>query len=76
MTLNNCPICFEDIFFPKKLLCGHNFHMSCIDKWVKKYDTCPCCRSRIDTTLIPSDGIFITQTDIENAKRVSNMKMS
>ena len=50
--------------------------MCCIDKWVKKYDSCPCCRSRIDTTLIPSDGVFITQTDIENAKSVLNIQMS
>ncbi|KAB2052302.1 hypothetical protein ERO13_A12G103600v2 [Gossypium hirsutum] len=24
--------------------CGHNFHLSCIDLWIRKQSTCPVCR--------------------------------
>jgi len=70
----NCSICFNDIFFPNKLSCGHIFHLSCIDKWQRiGKDTCPCCRANIDITLVPSNGIHIRPIDIDNAKKFSNL---
>jgi len=24
--------------------CGHTFHLSCIDMWLRKQSTCPMCR--------------------------------
>ncbi|KAH1073655.1 hypothetical protein J1N35_025983 [Gossypium stocksii] len=43
-----CSICLGDYqekqvqrIMPK---CGHNFHLSCIDLWLRKQSTCPVCR--------------------------------
>ena len=53
LSENVCAICYEPNFnFPiDKLICGHAFHMSCIDTWThtcleESLDpTCPLCRS-------------------------------
>ncbi|CAM8929457.1 unnamed protein product [Rhodiola kirilowii] len=44
-----CSICLGD-YQEKEVLrtmpkCGHDFHRSCIDKWLRKHPTCPICRS-------------------------------
>lgn len=48
---DECAICLEDFqdgqfcqVFP---ICKHIFHSNCIDKWLMKKSTCPCCRSCI-----------------------------
>lgn len=43
-----CTICLGD-YQEKEVLrimpkCGHNFHLSCIDVWLRKQSTCPVCR--------------------------------
>lgn len=43
-----CVICLGE-YKEKELLriiphCGHSFHLSCIDMWLKKHSTCPVCR--------------------------------
>ena len=46
----SCPICLENYStkeFKRELKCGHTFHKKCIDKWIKKYNTCPICREKI-----------------------------
>ena len=44
-----CSICQEKISrFPcrnRKLLCGHNYHNKCINKWLAKENNCPLCRA-------------------------------
>ena len=47
---NECIICTGDIdnihdFI--NTLCGHKFHLSCINEWVKTSNTCPMCRKII-----------------------------
>ncbi|XVF22631.1 hypothetical protein REPUB_Repub12eG0187700 [Reevesia pubescens] len=43
-----CSICLSE-YQEKEVLrimpkCGHNFHLSCIDVWLRKQSTCPVCR--------------------------------
>ncbi|XP_020217052.1 RING-H2 finger protein ATL39 [Cajanus cajan] len=43
-----CVICLAE-YKEKELLriipkCGHSFHLSCIDMWLRKQSTCPVCR--------------------------------
>jgi hypothetical protein len=41
-----CNICFESVppGAENKTECGHTFHCGCLLKWLKKNNTCPCCR--------------------------------
>jgi len=43
-----CVICLAE-YKEKEVLriipkCGHTFHLSCIDMWLRKQSTCPVCR--------------------------------
>ena len=42
-----CNICFEPVppGAENKTECGHTFHCGCLLKWLKKNNTCPCCRA-------------------------------
>lgn len=45
----NCSICLDDYNDDdqiKILPCKHNFHVDCVDPWLKKNFTCPECRQR------------------------------
>lgn len=51
-----CVICKEEMREGRdvcKFPCQHLFHWMCILPWVKKRNTCPCCRFQL-----PSDDIF------------------
>ncbi|KAK7292582.1 hypothetical protein RJT34_15433 [Clitoria ternatea] len=44
----HCVICLQE-YKEKEVLriipkCGHSFHLSCIDMWLRKQSTCPVCR--------------------------------
>ena len=43
-----CSICLRKISINKnyKVLfnCNHKFHIKCINQWLDKNNTCPCCR--------------------------------
>tara|TARA_B100000900_G_scaffold404791_1_gene413602 strand:- start:697 stop:1185 length:489 start_codon:yes stop_codon:yes gene_type:complete len=48
---DTCTICLQKInlISPKKISscpCGHDFHHSCIKKWVISNNTCPVCREK------------------------------
>ena len=50
----SCIICSEILVFPSTVVvCGHTFCNMCIEKWNKKSNDCPICRSRIDD-IIPN----------------------
>ena len=45
-----CSVCYNDDVSTCKLVCGHEFCMSCIKKWYLKSEeeaTCPMCRQRL-----------------------------
>jgi len=44
-----CTICLEKINEIKirKLDCNHNFHIKCLDEWLKINNSCPICRDSI-----------------------------
>ncbi|CAM8933139.1 unnamed protein product [Rhodiola kirilowii] len=51
-----CVICREEMSEGRdvcELPCKHLFHWMCILKWVRKRNTCPCCRFRL-----PSDDVY------------------
>ncbi|CAA7046475.1 unnamed protein product [Microthlaspi erraticum] len=53
---SQCSVCLGDYQADDKLqqipVCGHTFHMDCIDLWLTSHSTCPLCR----LTLIPSQS--------------------
>ncbi|KAL7153452.1 hypothetical protein ABFS83_04G169700 [Erythranthe nasuta] len=45
---NECPICLEEFHVGNEvrgLPCAHNFHVECIDEWLRLNVKCPRCRS-------------------------------
>ncbi|XP_020599031.1 RING-H2 finger protein ATL8 [Phalaenopsis equestris] len=45
-----CSVClsaFSDGQRVRQLQCGHGFHASCIDKWLRSPATCPICRADV-----------------------------
>ncbi|KAK4415966.1 RING-H2 finger protein ATL80 [Sesamum alatum] len=49
-----CSICLAE-YQEKEVLrimpnCGHSFHLSCIDTWLRKRSTCPVCRLSVQDT--------------------------
>ena len=44
---NKCAICLSDFEVGEKkstLPCVHSFHCSCIERWIKKKNSCPICK--------------------------------
>jgi len=72
--MTECPICYEKMYFPKQIECGHIFHINCIYKWCNmEKDTCPCCRDPIkDVSLLLSKGKNITKNDLKIASNILN----
>ena len=43
-TMEQCPICLEEIKQLRVTQCNHKFCKPCIEEWIKHHDTCPQCR--------------------------------
>lgn len=46
---SECSICISEYLnneYYRTLNCGHTFHKRCIDKWIKKNNSCPICREK------------------------------
>ncbi|KAK2971598.1 hypothetical protein RJ640_024234 [Escallonia rubra] len=53
---NECVICKEEMREGRdvcQLPCDHLFHWKCILPWLRKRNSCPCCRHRL-----PTDDVF------------------
>jgi len=57
-----CIICREEMIgggveggpeTPKKLPCGHIFHMGCLKSWLERQQSCPTCRQSVLTVPVP-----------------------
>ncbi|KAI3793566.1 hypothetical protein L1987_36185 [Smallanthus sonchifolius] len=53
-TDSSCSICLAD-YKPKDVVrllpaCGHLYHVSCIDTWLKAHPTCPMCRNGVTSS--------------------------
>lgn len=53
-TYDDCPICISEICackgkrkLVKETPCGHCFHPTCLNRWLRKHDTCPMCRTTL-----------------------------
>lgn len=47
--VETCPICYEtDSVVRQTLPCGHTFHLHCVEQWLRKNNTCPMCRCKIN----------------------------
>lgn len=47
---SECPICLEEFHVGNEvrgLPCAHNFHVECIDEWLRLNVKCPRCRSSV-----------------------------
>lgn len=54
-TVENIRIFPKISSVPKRLLCGHIFHFSCLRGWLERQQTCPTCRwSVTETSEIPN----------------------
>ncbi|KAG5275837.1 hypothetical protein AALO_G00125110 [Alosa alosa] len=47
---SDCGICLSDYVEGEQLMtlpCNHNFHRSCVSRWLQQSPTCPVCRTQI-----------------------------
>ncbi|KZV41620.1 ring finger protein [Dorcoceras hygrometricum] len=64
-----CSICLAE-YEEKEVLrimpkCGHTFHLSCIDMWLRKQLTCPICRISMDESFETKQGHTNTMSTAE-----------
>lgn len=56
----DCAVCLCEFLEKDKLrllpLCGHAFHISCIDTWLLSSSTCPLCRGALFSSGFPMDN--------------------
>lgn len=56
----DCAVCLTEFFLEDKLrllpVCGHAFHINCIDTWLLSNSTCPLCRATLFTPGFPIEN--------------------
>ena len=54
LAQRTCMVCLEDFALSascRRLPCGHVFHQSCIDEWLKRCTDCPICKANVDRAI-------------------------
>lgn len=83
MSSVSCSICWEVVTSTcvvSYLLCGHVYHQTCVEKWLKTARTCPECRNgvsninRIYLNLVPDPQI--DHLNLELAKKNKEFQFS
>jgi len=79
---NICIICREEMTIqednnssdvPKKLRCGHIFHLRCLKSWLERQQSCPTCRcSLLDTTPVNNNN---NNRNNKNTQPVKNLDL-
>ena len=81
---DRCTICLEDDFSTNpnnwvkwvKLPCNHDFHLSCIIRWIEEQgqnSTCPMCRVGLDEDLY--EALVDRQIDLDTALGQNNVPL-
>ncbi|XP_022156138.1 putative RING-H2 finger protein ATL69 [Momordica charantia] len=72
-----CSICLGD-YEEKEVLrimpkCGHSFHLSCIDEWLRKQSTCPVCRLPLQESFVtkPVRPVTVSRDQSFDASEIS-----
>ncbi|XP_071717745.1 E3 ubiquitin-protein ligase ATL59-like isoform X2 [Rutidosis leptorrhynchoides] len=65
-----CTICLGE-YQEKEVLrlmpkCGHTFHLSCIDLWLRKQSTCPVCRLSV---MAPNSPVISREISMEQLRQ-------
>ena len=57
-NFTQCPICLSDFKEGETIrvlpMCGHGFHIKCVDRWLYRHTSCPICRGDLGSTLMLS----------------------
>ena len=62
-----CVICLESMKDnTMDLPCGHTFHKNCIDPWICKKNTCPCCRKPVNEILPIEEYLLMDPIELDN----------
>ena len=68
MTEQNemCSICREPMAIPTAKIssCGHIYHRSCLEKWIKIKNNCPMCRCEFHSFKVGEETIEVGKKKI------------
>ncbi|KAL6128798.1 hypothetical protein ACLB2K_072152 [Fragaria x ananassa] len=78
-----CSICLGE-YQEKEILrimpkCGHSFHLSCIDIWLRKQSTCPVCRLPLKESFGPKhvrSATFIVPRSFDDSESIQTHEHS